>query len=134
MKAVTNNIITKKTDEVKVANAYVRAQLDLELDKFEKTEKGLRQELETIRLELSTEKIKNADLQDKYNQASEFLGVYEQKFNDITMNNQEFEDDNEVLHENATKYEQLYREERSKNEVLLGQKSTLTSKLTQVSE
>ena len=43
MKSVTNNIITKKTEEVKVANAYVRAQLDLELDKVEKTEKYLRQ-------------------------------------------------------------------------------------------
>lgn len=29
MKTVTNNIIAKKTEEVKVANAYVRAQLDL---------------------------------------------------------------------------------------------------------
>lgn len=43
MKSVTSNIINKKTEEVKVANAYVRAQLDLELDKFEKTEKNLRQ-------------------------------------------------------------------------------------------
>jgi hypothetical protein len=34
MKNVTNSIINKKTEEVKVANAYVRAQLDLELDKF----------------------------------------------------------------------------------------------------
>ena len=45
MKTVTSNIIVKKTEEVKVANAFVRAQLDLELDKFQKTEKGLRQEL-----------------------------------------------------------------------------------------
>jgi len=29
MKNVTNNIINKKTEEVKMANAYVRAQLDL---------------------------------------------------------------------------------------------------------
>lgn len=70
MKNITNNIISKKTEEVKVANAYVRAQLDLELDKFEKTEKGLRQELETLKLELSTERIKNNELQEKYNQAS----------------------------------------------------------------
>ena len=34
MKTVTSNIIVKKTEEVRVANAFVRAQLDLELDKF----------------------------------------------------------------------------------------------------
>jgi t-SNARE complex subunit (syntaxin) len=34
MKSMTSNIIAKKTEEVKVANAYVRAQLDYELDKF----------------------------------------------------------------------------------------------------
>ena len=76
MKNVTNNIINKKTQEVKIANAYVRAQLDLEMDKFQKIEKGLRQELETTKLELSTQKIKNAQLEDKYNQASQFLVIY----------------------------------------------------------
>ena len=34
MKNITNNILTKKTEETKVANAFIKAQLDLELDKF----------------------------------------------------------------------------------------------------
>jgi hypothetical protein len=50
MKAITNNILTKKSEESKVANAFIRAQLELEMDKFDKTEKGLRQEIETLKL------------------------------------------------------------------------------------
>ncbi len=34
MKTITNNFITRKSEETKVAHAYVRAQLDMELDKF----------------------------------------------------------------------------------------------------
>lgn len=43
VRAMTNSLVAQKNEEVKVANAYVRAQLDLQSDKFEKTEKGLRQ-------------------------------------------------------------------------------------------
>jgi ElaB/YqjD/DUF883 family membrane-anchored ribosome-binding protein len=43
MKSITNNILNKKGEESKATNAFVRAQLDMELDKFERAEKGLRQ-------------------------------------------------------------------------------------------
>ncbi len=39
-----------------------------------------------------------------------------------------------MLEENATKFEQLYREERSNNEALLAQKQALTNRLTETSE
>ena len=54
MKNITNNIINKKSEETKIANVFIKSQLDLELDKFEKIEKGLRQEIETLKLEGST--------------------------------------------------------------------------------
>ena len=59
---MSNTVLTKKAEETKAANAFIRAQLDLELDKFERAERGLRQEVETLKLELSTEKIKCSDL------------------------------------------------------------------------
>ena len=34
MKQMTNGILNKKAEETKAANAFLRAQLDLELDKF----------------------------------------------------------------------------------------------------
>lgn len=34
MKQITNNILSKKGEETKTANYYMRAQLDLELEKF----------------------------------------------------------------------------------------------------
>lgn len=83
MKNITNNIINKKSEETKIANVFIKSQLDLELDKFEKIEKGLRQEIETLKLEGSTQKIKNRDLEDKLQQANEFISIYKQKFNDL---------------------------------------------------
>lgn len=77
---MTNGILNKKAEETKAANAFLRAQLDLELDKFERVEKGLRQEVETLKLELSTEKIKGGDLHDKLKQTSEFLNIFKSKY------------------------------------------------------
>lgn len=45
MKQMTSTIIAKKAEESKAANAFMRAQLDLELDKFERAERSLRQEV-----------------------------------------------------------------------------------------
>jgi hypothetical protein len=39
----------------------------------------LREEIETLKLELSTEKIKSADIQNKSQQAHEFLAIYKKK-------------------------------------------------------
>ena len=50
VKHMSNAVLTKKAEESKAANALMRAQLDLELDKFERAERSLRQELETLKL------------------------------------------------------------------------------------
>jgi hypothetical protein len=50
VKQMSNAVLTKKAEESKAANALMRAQLDLELDKFERAERSLRQELETLKL------------------------------------------------------------------------------------
>lgn len=47
---MSNAVLTKKAEESKAANALMRAQLDLELDKFERAERNLRQEVETLKL------------------------------------------------------------------------------------
>jgi septal ring factor EnvC (AmiA/AmiB activator) len=39
-----------------------------------------------------------------------------------------------VLSENALRFEQLYREERVKNDVLAAQKQSLTAKITRTNE
>lgn len=134
MKTVTTNLINKKSEETKTANAFVRAQLDLEMDKFDKIEKGLRQEIEALRLENSTEKIKNTDLAEKLQQTTEFLNIYKNKFTAAHAENSEAEETNQILADNALRYEQLYREERAKNEALLGQKQLLANKISQLSE
>ena len=85
-------------------------------------------------MELSTEKIKNADLLDKNSEANEFLAIYQKKISEITASNEEAEEHNQMLDENTTKFEQLYREERSNNEALLAQKQALTNRLTETSE
>lgn len=67
-------------------------------------------------------------------QATEFLNIYKNKFTAANAESSEAEETNQMLADNALRYEQLYREERAKNEALLNQKQILANKINQLSE
>lgn len=83
----------------------MRAQLDLELDKFERAERGLRQEVETLKLELSTEKIKSSDLSEKLQQTGEFLVIFKGKAEQAQEELTEVHEANAASTENAERFE-----------------------------
>ncbi len=45
MVAITNNLVGKKVEESKTASAFIKSQFDIELEKAERAEKTLTQEL-----------------------------------------------------------------------------------------
>ena len=73
-------------------------------------------------------------MEEKLSEAEEFLTIYKKKFTELNTESHQTEEVNQILEENAMKYEQLYREEKAKTEVLLSQKQLLSNKISQLTE
>ena len=61
MTITSNNIITRKVEEYKATIALLNSQLEMNQDKADRTQKNHKQEIETLKLELDTLKIKYND-------------------------------------------------------------------------
>ena len=62
------------------------------------------------------------------------MGIYKKKFTELTSESNDNEETNQILQENAIKFEQMYREANAKNEVFLSQKQMLSNKIHQLTE
>jgi hypothetical protein len=66
--------------------------------------------VETLKLELSTEKIKGSDLNDKLQQTTEFLSIFKGKCEQAQEELAEAHEANTAATLNAERFEELYRE------------------------
>lgn len=79
-------------------------------DKASRTEKNYKQEVETLRLELDTLRIRFKDESDKTNKDNELIDLYKKKNSDLTNRVNTLEEQISVTTENLNKFEQLFKE------------------------
>ena len=79
-------------------------------DKASRTEKNYKQEVETLRLEIDTLKIRFKDESDKTNKDNELIDLYKKKNSDLTNRVNTLEEQISVTTENLNKFEQLFKE------------------------
>jgi chromosome segregation ATPase len=134
IKAKTNTLLARQAEEAQSVIVSTKGQLGAQVERFERGEMVLRGEICVLQEELSVERSRGEDMQFQLEQVNEFLAIYKDKFEELQSQHQEVQETHAVLSENALRFEQLYREERAKNDALTMQKQSLAGKLARAGE
>lgn len=110
MTITSNNLITKKVEEYRSSIQLLNSQLEMNQDKASRTEKNYKQEIETLRLELDTLRIRYKDETDKTGKDSELIELYKKKNSDLSNRINALEDQLAANTENMNKFEHLFKE------------------------
>ena len=110
---------------------FMKEQIQIIQDRSNKIQKNLRQEVESLKLEITTLTINKEENEEKLKEGTEFLGVYKKKLNELTELHQELEDKNSQLNESLIRMTQQYKDEKIRADNLHNQKGQLSSKLDQ---
>ena len=89
---------------------FMKEQIEIIQDRSNKIEKNLRQEVESLKLEITTVTINKEENEERLKQANEFLGIYKKKLSELTEVHQELEDKNSELNESLIKMTQVYKD------------------------
>ena len=134
IKASTHTFLAQQVEQAEAAGNYAQAQLERQAERFQQAERALRGEIEALQTEVGGERSRGADMQFQLEQVNEFLAIYKGKFEELQAEHEETQGTYAVLSENALRFEQLYREERAKNEGLASQKQSLAARLAKAGE